>query len=205
MPTFDENQAIHWYKDKSRLMEEMLGQQHKNSMHSIMAYEYGGGLDLYYYPHGIQGVGIATKELTELPNQGSSNKKFSCYELAMFTRHPLDLEQAKNKENPFGKAHSNINKILNNVARYSATTELNPNETCEFPENFKDLGGKCLVFDDYGSKSDNTVRRFGILAVIEIFRSEMDFARTHGSPLLFEKLKAAGHYPYSDLDREPVV
>ena len=41
---------------------------------------------------------------------------------------------------------------------------------------------------------------------MEIFRSEMDFARANGGEELVAKLKAEGHYyPYSDLDRAPVV
>ena len=194
-----------WYDQKSRLMEEILGKEHNIVMHAIIPYAMGGGLDLYYFPHGIPGTGIASKELSELPNQGSSNRDFSCYELVMFTRHPLNLDQAKDKNTPFGKAHSNINSILNRIARYSASATLNPNETCEFPADMEVVGGKCLVFDGYGSRRDETVRSFGILAIIEIFRSEMHFAMEHGAAEFFKKLQAAGHYPYSDLDREPVA
>ena len=40
---------------------------------------------------------------------------------------------------------------------------------------------------------------------MEVFRSEMAFAHKRGGSKLIEKLKAAGHYPYSDLDREAVA
>jgi hypothetical protein len=123
----------------------------------------------------------------------------------MFTRHPLNLDQAKDRETPFGQAHSNIQGILNHIAPYSASATLNPNETCEFPAEMESVGGKSLIFDGYGSRTDKTVRRFGILAVIEVFRSEMDFARSHGGSELIARLRASGHYPYSDLDREPVA
>jgi hypothetical protein len=33
----------------------------------------------------------------------------------------------------------------------------------------------------------------------------MEFARDKGGSVLIELLKQNGHYPYSDLDREPVV
>ncbi len=46
---------------------------------------------------------------------------------------------------------------------------------------------------------------FGLLAIIEVFRSEMDFARQCGGAVLIERLKAEGCYPYSDLDREPIA
>src|SRR3954469_329259 len=142
--------AKEWHDEKSKLMEKILGPEHDIVMHAIIPYAVGGGLDLYYYPHSIPGTAIATKELSELPDHGSSNKVFSCYELAMFTRHPLNLDNAKDDSTQFGRAHSNINRILNRVAPFSASATLNPNETCEFPAEMAHVGGKCLIFDAYG-------------------------------------------------------
>jgi hypothetical protein len=201
----DEQLAQAWYDRKSQLMEAILGREHDMVMHAIIPYALGGGLDLYYFPHGVPGTAIATKELSEMPNTGSSNRDFSCYELAMFTRHPLNLDVAKDDATPFGKAFLNINTVLNYIAPYSAQAVLNPNETSEFPAEMEKVGGKCFIFDAYGSRSDDMVQSFGILAVIEVFRSEMEFARAQRGAELIARLKAAGHYPYSDLDRPPVV
>jgi hypothetical protein len=201
-----EKAAEAWQEDKSKLMEQILGREHDMVMHAIIPYAIGGGLDLYYYPNGIPGTAIATKELSEAPCEGSSNRVFACYELAMFTRHPLNLDQAKDELTPFGRAHSNINSILNYIARYSASATLNPNETCEFPAEMELVGGKCLIFDAYGDPPTGDARRaFGILGIIEVHRSEMEFARSAGGAELISRLKAAGHYPYSDLEREPVA
>ncbi|MCH8828419.1 MAG: suppressor of fused domain protein, partial [Planctomycetes bacterium] len=90
------------------------------------------------------------------------------------------------------------------MAPYSAQATLNPNETCEFPADMETLGGKCLIFDAYGEPTGENPT-FGMLVLIEVFRLEMEFARQHGGRELLEKLKQAGHYPYSDLDREPVA
>lgn len=201
----DEELAGRWYDHKSALMESFLGKEHNMVMHAIIPYAIGGGLDLYYYPHGIEGTGIATKELSDLPDQGSANRLFSCYEMAMFTRHPVNLDDAKNPNTPFGKAHGNINRILNFVAPYSAQATLNGGETCEFPADMEHVGGKCLIFDHYGHHADDLVTSFGVLAILEVFRSEMEFAREQGGGELIARLKAAGHYPYSDLDRAPVA
>jgi hypothetical protein len=62
-----------------------------------------------------------------------------------------------------------------------------------------------LIFDDYARHSNELVDGFGLLAVIEVFRSEMEFARKNGGQMLIDRLKAKGHYPYSDLDRQPVA
>ncbi|BDS05016.1 hypothetical protein NT6N_00560 [Oceaniferula spumae] len=205
-PEIDEAEAQRWYDQKVEFLETHLGMQHDTVMHAIIPYSVDGGLDLYYFPNGIEGVGIATLELCESPYEGSSNEVFQLYEMVMFTRHAMDLDQAKNEQSKFGKTHSNINSILNVIAQYSAQATLNPNETCEFPEEMDHVGGKCLIFDAYPSDSAaNGPHPFGIMTVIEIFRSEMDYARENGGAQLIQKLKDAGHYPYSDLDREPVV
>ena len=65
------------------------------------------------------------------------------------------------------------------------------------------VGGKCLIFDAYGLPVAGG--GFGMLLVIEVFRSEMDFAREQGGEVLLQRLKDAGHYPYSDLEREAVA
>ncbi len=41
--------------------------------------------------------------------------------------------------------------------------------------------------------------------IMEIHRSEMDFARQHGGQELIDRLSASGYYPYSDMDRPAVV
>lgn len=199
------NLAMAWFDQKSELMASLLGPEHGMVMHATIPYGVGGFLDLYYYPNGIPGTAIATKELSELPGQGSSNVAFACYELAMFTRHPINLNEARDESTPFGKAHATINRVLNYIARYSATAPLNPKETCSFPAEMKHVGGKCLIFDAYGSEDKRQFQAFGILAIIEVFPSEMNFARSEGCDQLIALLKSAGYYPYSDLDREPVA
>jgi hypothetical protein len=201
----NEELAQRWYERKSSLMEGMLGKEHDMVMHAIIPYAIGGGLDLYYYPNGIPGTAIATKELSELPGEGSSNRVYQCYELVMFTKHPLDLDAAKDESTPFGRAHLTINAILNRIAPYSAQATLNPNETCEFPADMPRVGGRCLIFDGYPSYPEDEPAEFGLLAVLEVFRSEMEYARKNGGAKLLKRLKDKGHYPYSDLDRKPVA
>lgn len=200
-----------WNEQKSAWMEELLGPEHDMVMHAIIPYFLGGGLDLYYYPNGVTGIhcvtgtGIATKELSTLPGDGSSNKIFQNYEMVMYTKETLDLDLAKDASTPFGAMHDTINRFLNMMAPYSAEASLNPHETCEFPEDMEDVGGRCLIFDYYGATSEEFPAEFGLLLLIEIFRSEMAYARENGGDALIKLLQEHGHYPYSDLDREPVA
>ena len=87
--TPEEKLAEDWYDRKSALMEETLGKEHDMVMHAMIPFAVGGGLDLYYFPNGIAGTAVATKELSELPGQGSSNDVYRTYELVMFTRHAV--------------------------------------------------------------------------------------------------------------------
>jgi Suppressor of fused protein (SUFU) len=205
----DDNDAedidAQWLERKSAYLEESLGNEHDMVMHALIPYALGGSLDLYYYPNGVPGTAIATKELAEGTNDGPSNDVYRSYELVMFTRHRIDLDKANDEKTAFGRAHRNINAILNVIARYSEQATLNPNETCEFPADFEGIGGKCLVLDGYACHSDEIAEAFGLLAIIEVFRSEMEYARKHGGAKLIERLKAKGHYPYSDMERKPVA
>jgi hypothetical protein len=197
--------AESWHDDKSRHMETILGKEHDMVMHAIIPYAVGGGLDLYYFPNGISGTAVATKELSELPGQGSSNGNFKCYELAMFTKHQLNLDEAKDSGTSFGRAHSNINSILNILAPFSASATLNKFETCEFPQDMEKVGGKCFIFDAYGLPEDASRQQFGVMVAIEIHRSEMMYARERGGASLLSLLRQHGYYPYADLDRDPVA
>ncbi len=197
--------AEEWYNRKSALMGDMLGVEHDHVMHAIIPFHIGGGLDLYYYTGASPGTAVATKELSELPGEGPANSEFRSYELVMFTRRPLDLGAALDDSTPFGKAHASINAILNCIAAYSLDATLNPNETAEFPREMDDIGGRCVMFAAFDRRPDESGGYFGLLAVIELFRSEMKFARKKGGVALIEKLKESGHYPYSDMDRKPVA
>jgi hypothetical protein len=200
----DSRLAEEWYQRKSAMLKELLGPEHDMVLHAMVPYYLGGSLDLYFYARGIPGVGVATKELSDLPGEGSSNEVFDSCELVMFTRHPLEFDDNDEAATPFGRALQTISPILNCIARYSEQASLNPLETCEFPEEFEALGGKCLIFDSYGQEADEPAD-FGLLLVLEIHPSEMKYAREYGGKLLLDRLKAAGHYPYSDLDRPAVV
>ena len=92
------------------------------------------------------------------------------------------------------------------IGNYSSQAVLNPRDTCEVPGDEDD--DRCILFDDYspvkkGFKIGD--RQHHLLLCMEVFRSEMEYARANGSNKLIELLQQKGYYPYSDLDREPVV
>ena len=196
-----------WYDQKSQLMENILGSEYEYVMHSIIPYEVGGSLHFYYYAQ-PDGTAIATKELSYASGAPNSNNSFGRFEFVIFTKDVLPNSVGDQVfQSSYGEHFDHTQKILNAIARYSETTTINPYETCEFPEDFEDndIGGRCLIFSAYGSGSDDKYQPFGLMLVMEVFRSEMDYAREHGGIHLINKLKDAGYYPYSDLSRNEVI
>ena len=124
-------------------------------------------------------------------------------------------------ESPEEKKRADLHRVLTNLAFYvcSEGVEVNGYETLEFPQEFEDeqLAGRCFIFDELPAAAPVPIptslderspldgKRFGVLLAIEVFRDEMNWAREQGTEKLVERLKAAVAYPFSDLDRNPVV
>lgn len=193
------------YELKSRGLENVLGKMHDLVGHAIIPFAIGGAVDMYYFPNHIKGTGFATMELLEPDGSGPLPNRLGTYELVAFTKH--DYNNNEDTQTKFNLIERTICGIFTTIGFFSREAVLNPNETCEVP-NGEGEENSCLVFDLY--EPDNKKFKIGerkhhLLLCLQVFRSEMDFAREYGSEELFKKLKEAQHYPYSDLDRQPVV
>lgn len=192
------------YELKSKGLEAVLGASAGMVGHAIIPFEIGGAVDMYYYPNHIKGTGFATMELLDPDGNGPKPNKIGTYELVAFTKEPYG--NIEGTDTAFNTIERRVCGLFTTIGNYSFQAVLNPLETCEIPSNGE--ANKCLVFDNYQPayaefKIGN--RKHHLLLCLEIFRSEMEFARAHGSAELFALLKQAGHYPYSDLNREPVA
>ncbi|HHW31968.1 MAG TPA: hypothetical protein GXX20_09905 [Clostridiaceae bacterium] len=49
-------------------MESILGKQYHMVSHAIIPFNVGGTVDIYIYPHAIEGTAFATMELIEYKN-----------------------------------------------------------------------------------------------------------------------------------------
>jgi len=173
--------------------------------HAIIPFSVGGAVDMYYFPNHISGTGFVTMELLEPDGSGPLPNRLGTYELVAFTKH--NYNDDGETETPFNKIERNVCGFFTTIGFFSRQAILNPNETCEVP-NGEGEENSCLVFDLYepeGKKFKIGERQHHLLLCIQVFRSEMEFSRANGSEELFKLLKSAGHYPYSDLDREPVA
>lgn len=191
--------------DKDLLMESILGTEHSSAWFSLIPYTLGGSLNQHYYPNGIKGTAIATKQLALHVEHVPMNDKYSLYELVMFTQAVIEREQEGDKSLNFEQACSHFSEILNVLAPYCIKNKVNPYHTAETPAELSEIGGKCFIFSDYKSNSEAYKQHFGMMLVMEIFPSELEYARQHGGERLIKLLKEHNHYPYSDMNRMPIV
>lgn len=193
------------YEFKLNGLENILGKMHNLVGHAIIPFSIGGAVDMYYFPNHIKGTGFATMELLDPDGNGPLNNRLGTYELVAFTKY--DYNTNEEIQTPFNLAERKACGFLTAIGMYSSQAVLNPKETIEVP-NGEGKENTCLVFDDYNPEGKEFLigeRKHHLLLCLHVFRSEMDFARSNGSDKLFKLLKYSGHYPYSDLDREPVI
>lgn len=215
---FDEKCWDEHYEAKKTAIETILGPMDDIVGHSIIPFDIGGALDMYYFSSCLAGTVFCSMELIDPDGEGPVPSRMGTYELVSCTKHKNTSttkeppeERAKRIEEdhltPFERIQHRMCGTMTTLARYSFQAILNPNETCEVPVGDSN-GNRCLIFDDFNS--DGTVfkvkdKTHGLLLCIEVFRSEMEYAMEHGCDRLLAKLKSANAYPYSDLDRDPVV
>ena len=201
---FSQEQYDKDYEEKSKGLEDVLGKMHDLVGHAIIPFSVGGAVDMYYFPNHIPGTGFATMELLDPDGNGPRPNRLGTYELVAFTKEPYNASQET--QTAFNLIERRICGLFTMIGNFSTEAVLNPNETCEVPKEGEE--NRCLVFDNYqpGNKAFRVGdRKHHLLLCLEIFRSEMEFARENGSPELFKLLKEKGYYPYSDLDRVPVA
>jgi len=202
---FSEEELEADYNVKKKGLEDVIGKMHDIVGHAIIPFEVGGAVDMYYFPNHIPGTGFATMELLQPDGSGPLRNRYGTYELVAFTR--LGYDSDRGEPTSFDLIERQICHIFTTIGFFSQEAVLNPGETCEVP-NGDDEENTCLVFDLYEPDNKKFIvggRKHHLLLCIQLFRSEMEYARENGSDDLLKKLKVGGHYPYSDLDREPVA
>lgn len=192
------------YELKEIGLENVLGKMHDVVGHAIIPFSIGGAVDMYYFSNHIKGTGFATMELLNPDGFGPKSNRIGTYELVGFTK--LDYNDNEDEPSDFNKIERRFCGIFTTIGNYSSQAILNPNETIEVPNETEE--NNCLILDNYNPENKEFKigeRNHHLLLCLEVFRSEMEFARKNGSEKLIQLLKEKEIYPYSDLDRNPVV
>jgi hypothetical protein len=192
---------------KQAALERVLGPMHGWVGHAIIPYQVGGPVDMYYFPQRDGSTAFATQELLTGDGKGPKPSSIGEYELVAFTRHAVGPADTSSPE--FRAIENRIRGIFSTIGRYAEQAVLNPGETAEVPlSDDDDVPRACMLFDEYVNPSQPFTiagRRYGLLLCIEVFRSELEYKQQHGGQALLDRFRAAGHWPFSDLDRTPVA
>lgn len=198
----DSGKVAKYFTQKQLGLEAVLGPLHDTVQHAIIPWSVGGPLDLYYFPCALPGTGVATMELIQPGGTGPQRSSVGTYEMISFTRHAI-----QRSGDQFQLANARIWHMLNALGRLAYDDVLNPDDTCEFPGEDGEPY-RCAILGQWPPEKPGFRigrQRHGLLLCIEVFRSEMEAAITRGTPFLVDRLKQAGCFPYSDMDRDPVI
>lgn len=172
----------------------------------------GGPIDLYRFERALPGTVFATLDLIFPDGQGPQRNPYGTYELLACTRlraapspTPLFKRESDRSRAPYERMADRLAYLLTVLARSSGERVLAPGDTAELPYGARDQ--LCLLFDRFDRPAALRLgkKKHHLLLCMEIFPAELAYARQSGTARLLSLLQAAGHYPYSDLDRAPVV
>ncbi len=213
---FSDDRLEEHYEAKQTAMEAILGPMDDTVGHALIPFCLGGGVDMYYFSACMPGTVFATMELIDPDGKGPKANRLGTYELVTCTRlprppvEPHEVRKQKIKDgtlSDFDLIDSRLCGIMTTIGNYGFEVVIEPGETAELPgKDEQDVN--YLVFDEFDRKGVPFIvegREHGLILCIEIFRSELDYARESGSAALLAKLKEASFYPYSDLDRSSVI
>ena len=216
--TFSVERLEEYDKAKTEALERILGPMDDVVGHAIIPFYVGGAVDMYYFSKYMEGTVFATMELIDPDGNGPKPNISGTFELITCTKlkntitkdEPFEERKkrvAEDRLTPFERTERRLCGIMTVLGRYSFTATLRHGQTAEVDWD-KEEESPCIVFDKFDTKGidfEIEGKRHGLLLCIEIHRSEMEYARKHSSRVFIDKLKEAGVYPYSDMDREPVV
>jgi hypothetical protein len=192
--------AERFYDAKQKALENLLGPMDQSVYHAIVPFSMGGSLDLYTFSNAIPGTVFVTQELIGPGKQDRTARgPKGFYELAMCRKANAAQDEA---------GLNLVSRLLNPVAQHAFSTPLGPGETAALPGEDDDGPPQFVLFTEFNPRGvpfavgDET---FILLCVITIFESEFAFIKKHGVAPFLDKLKAAGEYPYSTLERAAVV
>lgn len=193
-----------FHEEKLQSIENVLGKSHNIVGHAIIPFDAGGTVDMYYFPNGIEGTGVATMELISETSTSPIPNRFGTFELVAFTKEKYT--DWTNELNEFSKFNLKFNSIFTRIGDYSFSARLDPGQTCELPMD--DGENLYFIFDNYSP--ENKEFRIGnqnycLLLLIQIFDEEWEYAKKESGSALIEKLKLEKVYPYSDMNRQSVL
>jgi hypothetical protein len=191
-----------YYDAKRAVMARHLGEPDESVLAAIIGWPVGGPVDLWLFPS-ERGTVFTTMQLVGPGRTAQKRSSLGKFELAAATARRKGVDGDLDEEgSPWLGRAMFLRSMLTSIGHYSSMARLEPLQTAEIPG---DEENTCVVFDRAIGGETLAGEPFGLLWCIAVHPEELAFARSHGTEALVERLKAAGVYPSSDLDRDPVV
>jgi hypothetical protein len=191
-----------YYDAKRALLGEHLGEPDDSVLAAILGWQVGGPVDLWIFP-ADRGTVFTTMQLVSPGRTNQKRSSLGKFELAGATRLRKGIDGDINENgSAWLEASMDIRSMLTSIAHYSSMARLEPLQTAEIPG---EDGNTCIVFDKAVGGQTLLGEPFGVLWCIRVHPQELAFARSESTGGLIERLKSAGVYPNSDLDRASVV
>lgn len=202
---------------KQAALEKFLGPMDDVIGHAIVPFDAGGSVDLFFFPACRRGTVVVTMDLIDPNGNGPQSTQLGPYELVICTRlrrasaYAIDPETGEMSPDVDDERFALITgwfcRLLTAIARDALKAEIQPGDAYEFPAEEGEPAHYVIFdrFDSGGQLFEVEGKKYGLLLCLEIFPSELEYAQTHGTEALIARLKEAGVYPYSDLDRQPVT
>tara|TARA_R110000782_G_scaffold53205_7_gene113435 strand:- start:12471 stop:13109 length:639 start_codon:yes stop_codon:yes gene_type:complete len=191
-----------YYNAKRALLTRHLGEPDESVLAAIIGWPVGGPVDLWLFPSD-SGTVFTTMQLVGPGRTEQKRSSLGKYELAAATARRKgidgDLDEAAS---PWLDRAMSVRSMLTAIGHYSSMGRLEPMQTAEIPGEEKNT---CVVFDRAIGNETLAGEPFGLLWCIAVHPEELAFARSAGTEALIARLKQAGVYPTSDIDRDPVV
>jgi len=195
----------HFLQQKAAALEQSLGKAEAlHTAPTALPFEMGGLIALACFPQHRPGTGLATLELIAPDGSGTIPNEQGNYELLAFTKFapsPSAPAQAA-----FEAMQERLHYILTMIGRYAFQAKLKPYNSIEIPDKSKD-SHLSIILDLYLPQQQGFVfkeKAHHLLLCMEVFPEELAFAKANSVEALLLRLEAAGHYPYSDLNRAPL-
>jgi hypothetical protein len=209
-----QTEQVEQLKGKAAALERVLGPMHPVVGHAPIPYHLGGSVDVYAFTHLLPGTVLATMELIQPDGSGPLPNPYGAYELVACTRlkpntgEPLIQPsllpgQVPDSRAPFHQFQRRFCQIFTLLGRYSRAETFSPGQTSVLVVSGRTV---YLLFDRFDREIPFVVagKPHHLLLCVEIFASECDYAILNGANKLLDRLKDAGVYPYSDMDRRPI-
>ena len=209
---FTQEDYTRHFEQKKAALEKLLGPLSARVLRAQVPFEVGGTVDLYPFEQALPGTAFATMELIYPDGQGPQPNRSGAYELVACTRltpvpapAPLFAREAERSRTPYELMVARIWRMLTAAAQLGFSTVIAPGDTAELPSGKNDV--LSVLFDRFDQAAPLRVgkKKHHLLLCMQIFPSELRYAQTVSPSRLISLLQEAGHYPYSDLDRDPVA